>query len=211
MLGAAALALALGGCRGDVADSGGGACDPKRNGSPPAYGDALIEGSIGDASNLIPMLAGDNASHSIAAMIFDGMLTYDKNLSELEPRLAERWEVSDDGLQITFHLRRDVKWEDGVPFTARDVEYGFRTIVDPNTLTAYAEDYKQVKQFEVLDDYTFRVTYEQPYAPALATWGYMVVLPRHILEGKDINNAIEFARKPRGARACTRSSPGRRT
>jgi peptide/nickel transport system substrate-binding protein len=131
-------------------------------------------------------------------MIFDGLLTYDKNLSDLEPRLAESWDVSDDGLQITFHLRHDVKWEDGVPFTARDVEFGFRTIVDPNTLTAYAEDYKQVKQFDVLDDYTFRVTYEKPYAPALATWGSLVVLPRHLLEGKDINNATEFGRKPVG-------------
>jgi len=178
--------------------AGEGACDAKWDALPPAYGDALVEGTIGDASTLIPMLASDSASHAVAAMIFDGLLTYDKNLSDLEPRLAESWDVSDDGLQITFHLRHDVKWEDRVPFTARDVEFGFRTIVDPNTLTAYAEDYKQVKQFDVLDDYTFRVTYEKPYAPALATWGSLVVLPRHLLEGKDINNATEFGRKPVG-------------
>jgi peptide/nickel transport system substrate-binding protein len=190
-----AFAVALG-C--ERAPARGGVCDAQTAAFPPTPGDALVEGTIADASTLIPMLAGDSASHSVAAMIFDGLLTYDKNQSDLEPRLAASWEVSKDGLQITFHLRRDVKWQDGVPFTARDVEFGFRTIVDPATLTAYAEDYKQVKQFDVLDDYTFRVTYEKPYAPALATWGNMVVLPRHVLEGKDINNATDFARKPVG-------------
>lgn len=191
-----ALACALAGCT--QGDAGPDACGASWNELPVAYGDALVDGTIGDASNLIGMLAGDSASHEVAGLIFDGMLTYDKNLSLLEPRLAERWDVSDDGLQLTFHLRHDVTWQDGQPFTARDVEFGFRTITDPNTLTAYAEDYRQVKTFDVLDDYTFRVTYEKPYAPALATWGSLVVLPRHLLEGKDINKATEFARKPVG-------------
>ena len=87
----------------------------------PAYGDTLVSGSIGDASVLIPMLAGDGASHAISGQIFDGLIAYDKNLSEFEPRLAERWEVSENGQQITFYLRDDVEWQDGEPFTARDV------------------------------------------------------------------------------------------
>lgn len=164
----------------------------------PVVGDAIVTGSIGDASNLIPMLAGDSASHQISAWIFDPLLTYDKTESELEPRLAERWEVSDDGLSITFFLRKDVKWQDGVAFTARDIEFGFNTIRDPNTLTAYAEDYLQVEKLDVLDDHTFRVTYDKPFAPALASWSSLVVLPRHILEGKNINEASDFARNPVG-------------
>jgi peptide/nickel transport system substrate-binding protein len=192
-----ALAAAMA-CSGRDEAPGGGVCAEKWAQMSPAYGDAIVEATIGDASNLIPMLAGDSASHAVSGMIFDGMLAYDKNLSGLEPRLAERWEVSDDGLQITFFLRKDVKWQDGVGFTARDVEFGFKTITDPNTLTAYAEDFRQVQKFELLDDYTFRVTYEKPYAPALAAWGSMVVLPRHLLEGKDINKALDFARNPVG-------------
>ena len=82
------------------------------------------------------MLAGDSASHEVADLIFDGLVAYKKDLSGLEPRLAESWEVSEDGLQITFHLRKDVHWQDGEPFTARDVEFGFHTIIDPKTLTA---------------------------------------------------------------------------
>ncbi len=164
----------------------------------PAYGDTIVEGTIGDASTLIPMLAGDSASHDVAGLIFDGLVAYDKDLSGLEPRLARSWEVSRDGLQITFHLRRDVRWHDGVPFTARDIEFGFRTITDPKTLTPYAEDFLQVEKFEVLDDYTIRVTYRKPFAPALASWSNLVVLPRHLLEGRDINTATDFARHPVG-------------
>jgi peptide/nickel transport system substrate-binding protein len=166
----------------------------------PAYGDAIVSGSIGDASVLIPMLASDSASHSISGMIFDGLIAYDKNLSEFEPRLAERWEVSENGLEILFRLRHDVRWQDGVPFTARDVEFAFHAITDPNTLTAYAEDYRQVERFEVIDDYTIRVTYRHPFAPALGSWASsLIVLPKHLLEGKPINDhARDFGRHPVG-------------
>jgi peptide/nickel transport system substrate-binding protein len=186
----------------------------------PAHGDAIVYGTIGDASTLIPMLASDSSSSEYANDIFDGLLEYDKTLSTLEPRLAEKWDVEDGGLKLTFHLRHDVKWTDGQPFTARDVEFGFNLIRDPATLTAYAEDYKQAKSLEVLDDWTFRVVYEKPFAPALASWGSMVVLPRHLLEGKNINNNIEFAQHPvglgpyrfenwqRNTRFSVRSNPG---
>lgn len=164
---------------------------------PPAYGDAIVFGTIGDGSTLIPMLASDSASHEYAGNIFDGLVSYDKTLSKLEPRLAESWDVEDGGQRITFHLRKDVKWTDGAPFTARDVEFAFHLIRDPATLTAYAEDYKQVTSFELLDDFTFRVVYDKPFAPALASWGSMVVLPKHLLEGKNINET-DFGQHPVG-------------
>ena len=188
--------LALVGCKsGPGANDVGPAADIDLS---PATGDAILEGSIGDASNLIPMLAGDSSSHSVASLVFDPLLTYDRNQDQLEPRLASSWDVSEDGLEITFHLREDVRWQDGEPFTARDIEYGFKTITDPTTLTAYAEDYRQVSLFEVIDDFTFKVTYDKPFAPALASWNNLVVLPRHLLEGRDINSATDFARHPVG-------------
>ena len=162
----------------------------------PAYGDTVIEGSIGDATTLIPMLASDSASHSISGLIINGLLKYDKDV-KLVGDLAESWEVGQGGLQIVFKLRRNVRWHDGHPFTARDVLFGFQTIINPNTPTAYAEDFRQVKKAEALDDYTFRVTYEKPFAPALSSWGNLVVLPKHLLEGKDITKS-ELARRPIG-------------
>jgi peptide/nickel transport system substrate-binding protein len=162
----------------------------------PAYGDLLIEGSIGDASNLIPMLATDSASHSIAGLIFNGLVKYDKNLN-LTGDLAKDWEVSPDGLTLTFHLRPGVRWHDGREFSAHDVMFGFQTITDKNTRTAYAGDFLEVKEAKVIDRYTFRVVYHRPFAPGLSSWGALVVLPKHLLEGVDIHQT-PFSRKPVG-------------
>lgn len=162
----------------------------------PAYGDLLIQGSIGDASNLIPMLASDSASHDISGLIFNGLVKYDQDLN-LIGDLAESWKVSDDGLTINFKLRQGVKWQDGIEFTADDVLFGFRTITSPNTRTAYAGDFKEVKEAQVVDRYTFRVIYNRPFAPGLSSWGSLVVLPKHLLEGKDIHTT-PYSRKPIG-------------
>lgn len=162
----------------------------------PSYGDAIVEGSIGDASTLIPMLASDSASFGVASLIYNGLVKYDKDLS-IVGDLAESWHISPDGLTITFKLRRGVKWHDGHEFTAEDVLFGYRTIIDPKTPTAYKEDYLQVKKAEVLDKYTFRVTYEKPFAPALTTWGMLPIIPKHLLEGVDITKS-ELNRKPIG-------------
>ncbi len=140
------------------------------NSGHPAYGDLLIQGSIGDASNLIPMLASDSASHDISGLIFNGLVKYDQDLN-LVGDLAESWEVSKDGLTITFKLRQGVKWQDGIEFTADDVLFGFKTIINPNTRTAYAGDFKEVKEAQVVDRYTFRVTYKRPFRPGVIQLG----------------------------------------
>ena len=161
----------------------------------PAYGDTIITASIGEASNLIPILAGDSASHDIAGHIYNGLVKYDKNLN-IVGVLAKSWEVSKDNLSIIFHLRKDVKWQDGKPFTAHDVLYTYKVIVDPKTPTPYSGDFKPVKEAKAIDDFTFKVTYEKPFAPALQSWT-VGILPRHLLEGKDITTS-PMVRKPMG-------------
>jgi len=191
-----AFFIFLGGCqRNEPAKVKAGTEEASGNGGP-AYGDALIVGSIGEPSVLIPMLAGDSASHDVAGLIFNGLVKYDTDLSIIGD-LAESWDISPDGLTITFHLRRGVRWTDGVEFTAHDVMFGYKTIIDEKTPTAYREDFLQVKKAEVLDRYTFRVTYREPFAPALSSWGNLPILPRHLLEGKDITRS-DFRRKPVG-------------
>ncbi len=186
-----AMAFLMNACGRETADEQISA----RADKPPAYGDIIVRGDIGDASNLIPILASDSPSHTIAGMIYNGLVKYDKNMNIIGD-LAESWEVSPDGLVITFHLRRGVKWHDGKPFTARDVLYTYQVTVDPKTPTAYAGDFLKVKKAEVLNDYTFRVTYDKPFAPALISWS-MSVLPRHLLEGKDITKS-GLSRQPVG-------------
>lgn len=167
----------------------------QRNAGKPAYGDALVVGSIGEPSTLIPILASDSASYEVAGLVYNGLVRYDKNL-KLEGELAKSWEVSKDGLTITFHLRRGVKWHDGHEFTSRDVLYTYRVTIDPKTPTAYADAFKQVKKAEAIGPYAFRVTYAKPFAPALESWG-MSILPAHLLEGKEITKS-ELARHPVG-------------
>jgi peptide/nickel transport system substrate-binding protein len=163
--------------------------------APPAYGDTLVEGTIGEASTLIPILASDSASHSVAALVYNGLIKYDKNLT-IVGDLAESYQVSPDGLTITFKLRKNVTWHDGKPFTSRDVLYTYRVIIDPKTPTAYSEDFKQVAAVTTPDASTVVVRYAKPYAPALASWG-VAILPAHLLEGQDITKS-PLARKPVG-------------
>jgi len=153
----------------------------------PAYGDIIVHGDIGDASNLIPLLASDKPSHDIAGLVYNGLVKYDKNMNTVGD-LAESWDISVSGLIITFHLRKGVLWHDGRPFTAADVLYTYQVTIDPKTPTAYAGDFLKVKKAEVLDDYTFRVTYDQPFAPALISWGSSI-LPKHLLAGLDITKS----------------------
>ena len=153
-------------------------------GTGPAYGDIFIDGSIGDASTLIPPLASDSASHEIASLVYNGLVKYNGDL-QLVGDLAESWKISPDGLTITFSLRRGVRWHDGAPFTAQDVLFTYQLMVDPKTPTAYSGDYKQVQTAQALDDYTFQVTYPKPFAPALGSWG-LAILPKHLLAGQDI-------------------------
>jgi peptide/nickel transport system substrate-binding protein len=156
------------------------AAEPVAAEGGPAYGDTLVEASIGDISGLIPNITSDSASHDIGNLIYSNLIRTDKEL-RLEGELAERWEVSPDELTITFHLREGVKWHDGAALTADDVDFTYRYMIDPKTPTAYAESFRQIKRAEVVDRYTYRVTYEKPYAPALLSWG-MWILPRHKLE-----------------------------
>lgn len=161
----------------------------------PAYGDIMVEGSIGDASNLIPILSSDSTSHGVASMIYNGLVKYDKDLN-IVGDLAESWNISKDGMTITFHLRKGVKWHDGYPFTAEDVLFTYQVTIDPKTPTAYSGDFLKVKKAQAIDPYTFRVIYDIPFAPALASWSASI-LPKHLLNGKDITRT-KLSRSPIG-------------
>lgn len=161
----------------------------------PVSGDTFIEGSIGEPNTLLPVLASDSASSEINSLVYNGLVRYDKNFVP-EGELAESWQISPDNLTITFKLRKGVTWHDGAPFTSADVMFTYQLYVDPETPTAYAEDYLQVVKAEAPDDYTFQVTYAEPYAPALLSWG-VSIHPKHLLEGHKLTES-SLARAPIG-------------
>lgn len=140
-------------------------------------------------------MASDSASGELSGLIFNGLTKYNKDI-KVTGDLAESWEVSRDGLQIIFHLRKGVKWHDGYEFTADDVVFTYNTITNPKVPTAYGSNYGPVDRVIAIDKYTVKVTYKEPYAPALESWG-MGIIPGHILEGKDVTEE-KYNRNPIG-------------
>lgn len=164
---------------------------------PPEDGGTMIDATRGEPGGLITMIAGDAAASAVSQNIFNSLLRYDKNL-EFEGELAESWQISPDQRVITFKLKPDLKWADGKPLTSADVLFTWQLLTDDKTRTPYGSDYKLVIKAETPDARTFRVTYAEPYAPAVNSWAGMDVLPKHLLEGQDINNT-PFARNPVGS------------
>jgi peptide/nickel transport system substrate-binding protein len=102
--------------------------------------------------------------------------------------LADSWSVSEDGLEITFHLRPNVRWHDGQPLTADDVHFTYQKLVDPSVHTPFSSNYEMIEAVEVLDPLTVRVRYREPFAPALESW-MIGIIPKHLLEGRDVNTS----------------------
>jgi peptide/nickel transport system substrate-binding protein len=170
------FALAVGGCGSEA----GSAVDPATGqAGKPAYGDTFIDALTGNISGLIPNVLTDGASFEVGSMIYNGLVTRDKDLNIIG-ELAQSWEFSRDCLDLTFKLRHNVRWHDGKPFTADDVVFTYETMVNPKTPTAYREDFKAVSTVDAPDPYTLHVHYAKPYAKALQSWSIWI-LPRHVL------------------------------
>ena len=173
------LAVAAAACTSEVG-SGTGDDGAARKTARPVYGDTLIEALLGDIQGLIPNITSDSASHTIGDLIYSGLVKRDGSL-RLVGDLAESWTVSRDCRNMTFQLKKNVKWHDGRPFTADDVVFTYQAMVNPKTPTAYKEDFKAVESIEAVDAHTVRVRYARPYAKALQSWSTNM-LPRHLLE-----------------------------
>jgi peptide/nickel transport system substrate-binding protein len=152
----------------------------------------------GEVSVLNPILSTDTSSSAVEGAIFSGLTKVNENL-EVIPDLARSWQVSPDGKIWTFKLRQDVRWHDGYPFTADDVVFTFKSILNPKVNSVRRSDYiidGQPISFQALDKYTVRAVLPKPFAPFLVRSG-MSLIPKHLLESKDLNTA-EFNRKPVG-------------
>jgi len=169
---------------------------------PPVPGDWVIRRIDSDIDTLNPITTQtDNAQWLAYNMINEGLLVLDNFTLTLKPRLAESWEISPDKLTYTFHLRKDVKWHDGVPFTADDVKYTYDKLMDPKVDAAPLRSYfTTVKSCEVLDPYTIRFVTTEPYFKMLEVMGtYLVIVPKHVLEkGEPDFNKHPFGRHPIG-------------
>ncbi len=146
----------------------------------PAPGGRYVEGVAGNPRFLNPLLSQFNdLDQDICSLIFNGLVSLDDQGKPV-PALAERWEISPDGLVYTFHLRRDVRWHDGMPFTAEDVLFTVRALASPEFpgLPSLQEVWKNVEASSD-DPYTVRFTLKEPFAPFIA-YTSIGIIPAHI-------------------------------
>jgi peptide/nickel transport system substrate-binding protein len=138
--------------------------------------DVLIEVGEHGPNSLDPMSAAANElSQMVAWNIYDRLVTHGTktlpdgkvsyDYANVQPELAESWEVAADGKSITFHLRKDATFHDGTPVTADDVKWSFDRAVAVGGFPAIqmaAGSYTKPEQFSVVDKYTFKVTFDSP-------------------------------------------------
>ncbi len=152
-----------------------------------------------EPDTLNPITATDAYSSTINGHIYETLLERNNDTLDLEPCLAERWKISPDKTRFRFYLKKDVLWSDGKPFTADDVVYSYRTIMDPRTACASLKVYvKDIKSCVIIDKYTVEFTYASPFFLALEYCGTMPVVPKHIFDdGSNFNEHVNN-RKPVG-------------
>ncbi len=94
-------------------------------------------------------------------MSFNGLIDYDAE-GNIVPGLATAWEISEDGLTYTFHLRQDVKWHDGKALTAEDVQFTYEKILDPQIASRFNLPFQSVKDVQTPSPSTVVITLKQP-------------------------------------------------
>ena len=158
-------------------------------------GGTLTFATISEPLTLNLALANDSGSSGVLGYLFEGLTEVSWLTDRVEPALAESWTHSDDGLTWTFSLRKDVKWHDGKPFTAHDVDFTFNRIIYSEEIKASARAafnfrvlddatgaWTQAKMtVTALDDYTVRCVLPVSFAPFLRSMG-TAIYPKHILE-----------------------------
>jgi peptide/nickel transport system substrate-binding protein len=141
---------------------------------------------VGQIRKLNPLFSGTNpVDRDITSLIYEGLTTINQ-YGEVVPDLASGWVVGADGLDYIFALRKDVLWQDGIPFTSADVAYTFRTIRDSDFPGDPAlRDFWRTVEIRVIDDYTIRFRLVQPLAsfPEKLRQG---IVPLHALDGAPI-------------------------
>jgi peptide/nickel transport system substrate-binding protein len=167
-----ALALLVTGCQSRTVERSGSAA-----GNHPVNGDRLIIPINSDPPSLDFLTCTDAWCLLVARFVADSLVDEGENL-ETVPRIASSWEFSQEGRELTFHLRTGVRWHDGAPFTSRDVLYTYRRTKDP-TSGARADQFQDVEEVSAPDDFTVKVRFHEPTVLALEMWK-VPLLPEHL-------------------------------
>jgi peptide/nickel transport system substrate-binding protein len=154
--------------------------------------DSVVYGVASEPRSLNPLLANDGASMSVTQILFESLVKIDAASGAPVPALAQRWDQSADGLTYTFHIRPNVTWSDGQPFTSEDARFTFDALLDARTKTPYKSRLDGVDRYDAPDPATFRVTLKSPYCPFLVSTMVVPLVPKHLLANSADINADEF-------------------
>ncbi|MEO6990388.1 MAG: peptide ABC transporter substrate-binding protein [Candidatus Baltobacteraceae bacterium] len=160
---------------------------------------ALRIAMLGDVTTLNPLLSTDLQLFWMADLTMAWLFRYDhanRPVAELATEVPslQNGDVSPDGKTITVHLRKGVKWSDGAPFTADDVVFSTRLVLDPKTNVPGRDGWDRVVKMDEPDKYTVVYHLRQPYSPFVVTFfstggSNPAIMPKHLLEStKDINH-----------------------
>ncbi|HNU94868.1 MAG TPA: ABC transporter substrate-binding protein, partial [Bacillota bacterium] len=135
----------------------------------------------------------DNNAYTVIGQTMTGLVELHPVTNAIRPGLAESWETSPDGKEVTFHLR-DVKWSDGVPFTADDVIFTFENFimnkvakgnsVDRFTILDTRDGQKKEVKWVKVNDKTVKAVLPSPFGPFYMNLSHAYIYPRHKLESK---------------------------
>jgi peptide/nickel transport system substrate-binding protein len=174
---AAAVALTITGCT---------ASEPSATDDTGAAGGSLVIGVTSDPDTLFPWKATQFQAVNVLQNIYGTLTEFDEELNVV-PGLAESWEVSDDGLTVTFQLREDVTFADGSTFGSEDVKYSLETIKDPATAAVAATSLASVTAVDAPDENTVVLTLSAPDAALPAN---LAVVNLAILSSDDTEEAL---------------------
>ncbi|MEM8494398.1 MAG: peptide-binding protein [Planctomycetota bacterium] len=134
-------------------------------------------------ARLTPLVAGDVYQNWVEFQVQEAMIYRDPFTLEFEPKLAESWEISDDGLTMTFKLREGLRFSDGMPLTSADVVFTFDLILNPEIRADRARSYlDRLESYEAVDDRTVRFEFNGPYYGNFQYVGAQSIFPKHIYE-----------------------------
>ena len=111
---------------------------------------------------LDPGVAAGTQAQTVRIQIMETLVQMNAETSDIEPLLAKQWEVADDKVTWTFHLRDGVTFHDGSPLTAADVVASIRRIINPEAGMGRANDLREIAKIEAVDDKTVRIVTAEP-------------------------------------------------
>lgn len=163
-------------------------------------GGQLIVRHHGDPMSWDPDKLPDDNGYPIFQNLFNRLVKLDAS-KQIIPDLAESWDISEDGKEITFHLRKEAKWHDGEKVTAEDVKYTFEKIKSDAAYFMNTK-FQNIEAFDVIDENTIRFQLKEPDMSLLAELGWYstFILPKHVLDnGKPWEDNEAVRSKPIGS------------